>query len=176
MWRISFLTPKEFSSRRKNNLCLHLDTISVQWFDHFSLQSNVIPRYLKLSQISTIELSIGRGTWEILLCLKSNINSLVFAAFNNKLWTLHHWTTSDICSLYSLSSLLEIKPTITVSSAYLIRWQFLKRDRNSFVYIINSIGESTQPWGAPVLIDSTEDKISFIRTLCSRFVKKSRIS
>ena len=46
----------------KNNLCLHLDTISVQLFDHFSLQSNVIPRYLKLSQISTIELSIERGT------------------------------------------------------------------------------------------------------------------
>ena len=137
MWRISFLTPKEFSSRRKNNLCLHLDSISVQWFDHFSLQSNVIPRYMKLSQISTIELSIERGTWKMLQCLNSNINSLVFAAFNNKWWTLHHWTTSDrvsICSLYSLSSLLEIKPTITVSSAYLIRWQFLKRDRTSFVY------------------------------------------
>ena len=57
MLRISFLTPKEFSNRRKNNRCLHLDTISVQLFDHFSLQSNVIPRYLKLSHISMIELS-----------------------------------------------------------------------------------------------------------------------
>ena len=100
MWRISFLTPKEFSSRRKNTVCLHLDTISVQWFDHFSLglQSNV------LSQISIIESSIEKGTWETLQCLKSNINFFVFAAFNNKLWTLHHWTTSEMCSLYSLPS------------------------------------------------------------------------
>ena len=56
------------------------------------------------------QLTLPSPTWEIIQCLKSNINSLVFAAFNNRLWALHHRTTSEICSLYSLSSLFEIKP------------------------------------------------------------------
>ena len=38
------------------------------------------------------------------------------------------------------------------------------------------VNQTSCPRGAPVLIDSTEDNISFIRTLCSRFVKKSRVN
>ncbi len=46
--------------------------------------------------------------------------------------------------------------------------------KQSFAYKVNRIGERTQPWGAPILIDLTSDSVSFILTHWVRFVKKDK--
>ena len=56
------------------------------------------------------------------------------------------------------SSSLETRPIITVSSAYLTI-TCLDKLLQSDVYIIKSTADRTQPWGAPVLISITSDKL-----------------
>ena len=68
-----------------------------------------------------------------------------------------------------------MRPTIIVSSAYLMILQLLNAERSSWVYTVNRNAERTHPCGDPIFITITVDSLSPMRTCWILSDRKSRM-
>ncbi len=118
------------------------------------------PRYLKLLTLSTgVPLIIRREYGHCCLSLKSTISSLVLLTFRERQLSWHHDVSLSTSSKYVVSSLLEMRPRTTVSSANLTRSRVCRR--------VEQGTQHTALWGSYVQSDRVGGKLAYFHHLRS---------
>ncbi len=115
-----------FSRRRRCRRCctfLESDVVLV-----VQVKSTLMCTHRNLA-LSTVEQSMvsgggggGGGGWSPEFCLKSITTSFVLLTLRDRLLAPHHSASCATSYLYSVSSLLLMRPTTDVSSANLMMW------------------------------------------------------
>src|SRR4029434_9069336 len=116
-------------------------------------------RNLKDSTANTVLLSMVWGGSAGGLLLKSTVIS-VLSVFSSRLLRTHHRARCSTSLLYADSSSSRMRPMTNVSSANFRSLTDGSPEVQSFVNREKSSGESTHPWGAPVLTVRVLDVIS----------------
>ena len=145
------------------------------WGDQDSLLVIWASKNLKLSTLSTSSLFMWTGACSPLRFLKSMTISFVLLTLRKRLLLPHQFTRFSISFLYSVSTLIEIRPTMVVSSANLKIELEGNLATQSWLYQECSRGLGTQPCGAPVLRMIVEEVLLSILTDCVLWVGKFRI-
>src|SRR4029434_11029865 len=140
---------------------------------HFRFREIVDPRNLKDSTANTVLLCMMRGGSAGGLLLKSTVISTVLSVFSSRLLRPHHRTSCSPPRLYADASSSSRMRTMTdVSSANFRSLTDGSPEVQSFVNREKSSGESTHPWGAPVLTVRVLDVISPSLTCCFLSIRK----
>ena len=112
-----------------------------------SLLSNHIPKYL---QEYTLIKNSSENFSEISSLAMQNLSNLDFVAFTVTLLYFIQWSTLSI-SFWNSSLLASGFLTIAVSSAKSVTEEMKTACGRSLIYIKNSNGPKTEPWGTPHL-------------------------
>ncbi len=111
------------------------------------------PRYLKLLTLTTGAPLIIRGVWgRCCLFLMSTISSLVLLTFRERQLSWHHDISLSTSSKYAVSSLLEMRPRTTVSSANLTIEVELWENTVVCVERVEQGTPDTTPWGSYIQV------------------------
>ena len=140
--------------------------------DHFRSRESTEPRNLNDSTTETVLPRTESGSIQGGCFRKSTTISTVFCGLSTKLLLLHHATRCSTSHLYADSSPFLISPMTVVSSA---NFRILTEgfvEIQSFVYKEKSSGESTHPWGAPILTVRIFDVVFPSLTCCFLFIRK----